>query len=547
MVANPIAPLLGTVFNSILEVFLLCCCGYVLAGKGVLDKKTQKQLNRLNVSLFTPALLFSKVAFFLSPAKLRELWVIPIFFVIVTVVSMVVAYVLGLIFRLKRSQRAFSMASAMFMNSNSLPIALMQSLVVTVPGLKWYEGDNKNAMVGRALTYLVLYSTLGMVLRWSYGVRLLSQADDEVSPTLEDGEADERTPLLVERLSSQLENNGMTSAPPPVIGRPGMPARRRTTFYKSFPNSPNESRADLPSVRTPVASGSPLQSSPTSSDDEFEDDTAPATSAGSSTTLPLHHDPVKPFSDEPHAHHHHHEHASTEHHSHGFFHRLPRYLRRAWAAFNEFMTVPLWAALASVIVACVRPLQHTLEAHVQPIKGALTQAGNCSIPLTLVVLGAYFYKEPQEGQSASKSGGIKSWVRSATNVFRPAWWRGELQERRSSSIVIREPEPKTPGETRTVAIAVLSRMVVTPLVLMPLMALAAKYDWHSVFEDPVFVVANVLLVSSPPALTLAQITQAASGDAFERLISRTIFWSYCVVTPPATIIYVLIGLLLSKI
>ena len=40
-----------------------------------------------------------------SIAKLRELWVIPIFFVIVTVVSMVVAYVLGLIFRLKRSQR----------------------------------------------------------------------------------------------------------------------------------------------------------------------------------------------------------------------------------------------------------------------------------------------------------------------------------------------------------------------------------------------------------------------------------------------------------
>ena len=52
----------------------------------------------------------------------------------------------------------------MFMNSNSLPIALMQSLVVTVPGLKWEEDDNKDAMVGRALTYLVLYSTLGMVV-----------------------------------------------------------------------------------------------------------------------------------------------------------------------------------------------------------------------------------------------------------------------------------------------------------------------------------------------------------------------------------------------
>ena len=57
------------------------------------------------------------------------------------------------------------MAAAMFMNSNSLPIALMQSLVVTVPGLKWDSDDNKDAMVGRALTYLVLYSTLGMVVR----------------------------------------------------------------------------------------------------------------------------------------------------------------------------------------------------------------------------------------------------------------------------------------------------------------------------------------------------------------------------------------------
>ena len=65
--------------------------------------------------------------------------------------------------------------------------------------------------------------------------------------------------------------------------------------------------------------------------------------------------------------------------------------------------------------------------------------------------------------------------------------------------------------------------------------------------SPVFVVSNVLLVASPPSLTLAQITQAASGDAFERLISRTIFWSYCVVTPPSTILFVVIGLFMSKL
>ena len=57
------------------------------------------------------------------------------------------------------------MAAAMFMNSNSLPIALMQSLVLTVPDLKWTRKDNEDIMLGRALTYLVLYQTLGMVVR----------------------------------------------------------------------------------------------------------------------------------------------------------------------------------------------------------------------------------------------------------------------------------------------------------------------------------------------------------------------------------------------
>ena len=62
-------------------------------------------------------------------------------------------------------KRNFVVAAAMFMNSNALPIALMQSLVLSVPDLMWGEDDNKNTMLGRALTYLTMYSTLGMVVR----------------------------------------------------------------------------------------------------------------------------------------------------------------------------------------------------------------------------------------------------------------------------------------------------------------------------------------------------------------------------------------------
>jgi predicted permease len=87
-----------------------------------------------------PPAVFSKVAFSLSPQKIKELWIVPLGFVVVTGTSMSVAWAMGTIFRLKKSQKAFAMAASGFMNSNSLPIALMQSLVVEVPGLKVRAG-----------------------------------------------------------------------------------------------------------------------------------------------------------------------------------------------------------------------------------------------------------------------------------------------------------------------------------------------------------------------------------------------------------------------
>ena len=44
-----------------------------------------------------------------------------------------------------------------------------------------------------------------------------------------------------------------------------------------------------------------------------------------------------------------------------------------------------------------------------------------------------------------------------------------------------------------------------------------------------------------------QITQAVSTDAFERLVSRTIFWSYCLVAPPAMVGYALLAMLITKL
>jgi auxin efflux carrier family protein len=156
---------------------------------------------------------------------------------------------------------------------------------------------------------------------------------------------------------------------------------------------------------------------------------------------------------------------------------------------NGFMTVPMWAALASIIVACVQPLQHALEQHMQPLKLALNSAGNCSIPLTLVVLGAYFYVPKADEDLPPLVRTIKprrsdmSLIQSVRKIF---VLRGRRKRRSRAGIVSNEEDTdgvRRPGETKTVAVAVLSRMVLTPLILLPLLALFMASGATHVFEE----------------------------------------------------------------
>ena len=221
--------------------------------------------------------------------------------------------------------------------------------------------------------------------------------------------------------------------------------------------------------------------------------------------------------------------------------RLWRRVVKIWKSVHNFMTVPLWAALLSLVVACIPVLQHALDEHLQPIKGALNQAGNCSIPLTLVVLGAYFYSPPdpeearargalpqhgasRRGRSLSTTWSQLSLVDSVREMFK--------MKKRSESANPPPKAEKRPGETKTVVIAILSRMIITPLLLLPVMALSTRFNLQEVFDEyvfvsiayahdtddilfsPVFVVSNVLLIASPPALTLAQVSLASIRRAY---------------------------------
>lgn len=268
----------------------------------------------------------------------------------------------------------------------------------------------------------------------------MAQADDEILLT---EEPDENTPLLG---ANALPPENTVSHPPHITVhrpdnalRPGH-ARRKSTFYRSFPNSPNLSAIDCessPSISTIVSPG------PSDSDNsDFEGELSGA----------------RPSS------------------SHTFFLRVERVTKKGWALVNDFMTVPLWAALASLIVACIRPLQHVLEEHLQPIKGAVTAAGDCSIPLTLIVLGAYFHTPKEDSPSdlrvkRRKGRGLPT-SNSVSSLFKSV-----------RAMLHKAEERKARGETKTVIISVVSRMIITPALLLPFIALSAKYDLPDVFAE----------------------------------------------------------------
>ncbi|TIA93187.1 hypothetical protein E3P99_00323 [Wallemia hederae] len=547
--STPVGELLVAVFNSVIEVIVLCLCGYFLATRKIIDKPATRLLNKLNIDLFTPALLFSKVAFSLSPAKLRELHIIPIGFVIITLTSIFAAYSLGTLLGLNKRQRNFAIACGAFQNSNSLPIALMQSLVVTVPTLKWSTHDTKEMMLGRALTYLVVYSTLGQVLRWSWGVKLLAQADEpsdnvtdndndrsfdgsEEATVYNDNSTAERDPAAAFAQNSHFQSS---SRHPSITLSPSTPSTSvppAITYGTDQKLSPELPHAQYPQPETHTHTHThPYQdddsvSSDTNDNDSF-DDSEWGLPSGTGKKGALQRTwrstlrSVKP---------------------------VTKVLSTAWSHIMSFMTPPLWAAFVSLVIALIRPLQATLD-KATPLRGAIKSAGNVSVPLTLVVLGAYFYSSSPEAKPTTVQAPIDQ-------------MEGDLQRRRPSFVnsvqsfftsgVLDITKPRTHvnkdqrGEKRTIFVAVVARMIITPAILLPLFLWDDLTRNHKVLDDPVFVVSACLLIGSPPALTLAQLTQATSGDAFEKLISKTLFISYALITPITSIIIVALGLVLSK-
>ncbi|KAH8699075.1 auxin efflux transporter family protein [Talaromyces proteolyticus] len=540
------------VFEAVLEVICVSLPGYIAARQGMFDADAQKLVANLNVTLFTPCLVFTKLASQLTAEKLTDLAIIPIIFIVTTGISYLCSSIVSRLFRLKKRQTNFVTAMAVFGNSNSLPISLVMSLSQTLQGLHWKRvpNDNDDEVAARGILYLLIFQQLGQLVRWSWGYHVLLAPKERY---VEEGDAhsirsgqqhytdnplqtDPDEPLV--RTRSSIENGLTVTA-------------SHSTYFESGSQTPVNDGA-LSYTKLSGLGGK--RSGPQSDEDRDAEDDSDADNSDADAPLSIIGPPPNgPFlprqnstgniltfpdievrrGDGP---------AATG--VKGVYYRYKRSMGKWYAGFSksldnrrnkiyeslpsslqtgltksaswtgiffrglwDFMNPPLWAMLAAIIVASIPSLQHLFFDEGTFVRNSITRAidqnGQVAVPLILVVLGANLARNtlPEEAK---------------------------------------DDDCDAKGERNLIIASLIARMLLPTLIMAPLLALLAKYAPISILDDPIFIIVCFLLAGAPSALQLAQICQI--NNVFMGAMSKLLFQSYVVWILPSTLILVMCAL-----
>ncbi|KAL9594555.1 MAG: hypothetical protein Q9219_006969 [cf. Caloplaca sp. 3 TL-2023] len=530
------------VFEAVMEVVCVSFPGYIVARQGMFNAEMQKFAANLNVVLFTPCLIFTKLASQLTADKLSDLAIIPVIFAVQTLVSFLCAIAVAKLFRFKKRPRNFVVAMGVFGNSNSLPISLVISLSQTIEGLHWDKipGDNDDEVAARGILYLLIFQQLGQLVRWSWGYHVLLAPPDKIKDEnafrdsrIEQGFEpysdmiqEEEEPLVndlpTDRDSAPSGGNKVSTQEERVDARhsqrqpgsldPGedgeetpVTHQQYTSSLSSITTSDQHKRQEQDGSAKPIPtpangniapSTSGTRAVPFSRNKSANPCTDEVQGAGARGWIARCKDAVAAFTrflrD------------SVQNRSRWLFQILPGSLqilmRRVTFALTkfskgvwEFMNPPLWAMLAAIIVASIPSLQRVCFSDGTFVKNSITSAirqmGGVAVPLILVVLGANLEartqpKDPNHSEEDEKE------------------------------------------ETKLLIAGLVSRMLLPILIMAPLLALAAKYVPVSILDDPIFVIVCFLLTGAPSALQLAQICQI--NGVYLGAMSRLLFQSYVV-------------------
>ncbi|WPH03416.1 Hypothetical protein R9X50_00629600 [Acrodontium crateriforme] len=518
--------LAGLVSEAVLEVVFVALPGFMAAYCGMFDANSQKFVAELNTMVFTPCLIFTKLASQLNAEKLADLVIIPVIFVVTTFVSWIAAQSMAWAwgFSHKKRQKNFILAMGVFGNSNSLPISLVLSLSKTIQGLHWDKvpGDNDDEVAARGILYLLIFQQLGQLLRWTWGYSVLLKpaAAYEEDERLDNAEDDRWTEEGRYRDDPDDDAGSPTANGKPKTTDSGFGSGPPSTLGSSSASMTSESDDDQDIVATTPTNGNRLQPPHTASLDR-------ARSLGHITTFPnFGSSPSSPADEQKQG-----WKASVrrftaslrafpayllqsirDFYLYKIHNHLPKAFQTAlekvtsWtcsflAGVRRQMNPPLWAMLVSLIVASIPEAQHVFFTQGTFVNNSITRAveqtGGVAVPLILVVLGANLARSTLPQDQLATSAEEKS------------------------------------EERKLLYASLMSRMLIPTIIMAPILALTAKYVTISILDDPIFIIVCFLLTGAPSALQLAQICQI--NNVFMGAMSSLLTASYVVAIFPSTL------------
>lgn len=513
-------------FQAVIEVVIVCLAGFWAANSGLLNNNATKIISRLNVDLFTPALIFTKLASSLSLRKLLEVIIIPILYAVTTLVSYISATYISSLLGLTEPESNFVTAMAVFGNSNSLPVSLTLALAYTLPGLEWddIENDNADKIASRGLVYLLIFQQLGQMLRWSWGFNTLlkrqphdviyaENCDIEDNPepnaafSTQAASLPETERLLqpnssfdsdTEPRSSSIDSNKSNNLPQAHSYGSSNGADDEDTI-----SDPTDVDSDVGSVDSePSVMVLSSEMLPNTRKDDGEPIRAIRTvSRNARGDLVVQIQDIESKGEQDDGEETHPCTNALEESRNGENSGFEAHFKKFCQGVMNWMNPPLWSMILAIVVASIGPIRYQFyeaDGFIQnTLAKAIKELGSVSIPLILVVLGANLAP--------------------------------------SSEI-----PPACKHYSRMIFGSLISRMVLPSIVLLPLIVLCVKYVNISIMDDPIFTITSFLLITSPPAIQLSQICQL--NEIYQKEMAGVLFYGYVILTLPVTIFIVVTAL-----
>ncbi|KAI9839993.1 MAG: hypothetical protein M1819_000185 [Sarea resinae] len=185
MASSGLLPSFLGALQASLSVVLTITYGVIAAQFSLLSESSAKDISKLCVRMFLPALLITNVGSELHFDTILRYVPILIWSLIYTFLSMAIGFVATRFLRMPN----WVVPALCFNNTTSLPLLLVQSLDATgiLKGLVMGEDDTTSKAVSRAKSYFLVCAMVGNSLTFALGPKLLNGQEEDAP----DGERDD--------------------------------------------------------------------------------------------------------------------------------------------------------------------------------------------------------------------------------------------------------------------------------------------------------------------------------------------------------------------